>query len=407
MPDYIIGPIAELHTLHGGAGLRRGQALRDTGIVRDAGIAVVDGLVAAVGSSADVLKRFDLPSRLARLVTPGLVDPHTHIVWGGNRADEFLRRSAGESYESIAAAGGGILSTMRATREASVEELTDGIVHRADAMLRKGTTTIEVKASYGLSPDGCEKELNAILAARNQSRARLVATFMGAHAFPPDYLRSDYVSLLCSELIPHAARHGSKPTFCDVFCEVGAFSVEESAAILDAAIASGLRPKIHADEFNELGGVAMAVEKGAASCDHLLVTGGVGRSALATADTAAVLLPGTALYLGKPYADARAMAEAGCAIALGTDFNPGSSMVCSMAFAMGLAVTKMKLSTEEALTAATVNAAAAIDAPAAGRIEAGLPADLCLWPCDSLAEMLWQFTYIEPEAVFVGGSALE
>lgn len=406
MPDYIIGPIAELHTLHGGAGLRRGQALRDTGIVRDAGIAVVDGLVAAVGSSADILKRFDLPSRRARLVTPGLVDPHTHIVWGGNRADEFLRRSSGESYESIAA-GGGILSTMRATREASVEELTAGIIHRADAMVRKGTTTIEVKASYGLSPDGCEKELNAILAARNRSRARLVATFMGAHAFPPDYRRSDYVSLLCSELIPMAANHKANPRFCDVFCEVGAFSVEESAAILDAAMASGLRPKIHADEFNELGGVAMAVEKCAASCDHLLVTGDVGRSALAAAETAAVLLPGTALYLGKPYADARAMADSGCAIALGTDFNPGSSMVCSMPFAMGLAVTKMKLSPEEALSAATVNAAAAIEAPAAGRIEAGLPADLCLWPCDSLAEMLWQFTYIEPGAVFVGGSALE
>jgi imidazolonepropionase len=404
--NFVIAPIGELHTLRGSTGLRRGAQLNDTDVIKNAGIAVVEGNIADIGDADAILTKYDLPSMSARLITPGLVDAHTHIVWGGNRANDFLRRSRGETYLQIAAEDGGILSTSDATRNAEVDTLAQGIVDRANLMLKKGSTTIEVKASYGLSLEGCRKELDAISDATKGTRATLVPTFMGAHALPKATARNDFLALVCDELIPMAAQHSSRPKFCDVFCEVGAFSVEESEAVLKAGIAHGLKPKIHADEFSELGGVQMAVGLRAQSCDHLLATGDLGKRALAESETAAVLMPGTAMYLSKGYTDARGMVDAGCAVALGTDFNPGSSMVPSMAFAMGLAVSKMGLNCEEALSAATVNAAAAIGSNA-GRIDIGQPADFCLWPCDTLAELAWQYVYIEPEMVVVGGHALK
>ncbi|MEO7453428.1 MAG: imidazolonepropionase [Fimbriimonadales bacterium] len=401
MPDYIIGPIAELHSLAGGAGLRRGERMRDTGVVRDVAIAVIDDKVAEIGPAHEIIRRYDLSKNPAGLVTPGLVDAHSHICWAGDRAEEFLRRSRGESYEDIAAAGGGILSTMRATREAKTRDLAQNIGRRAHMMRYTGSTTVEVKASYGLSPDACMRELDAIHIARDLTTTRLVPTFMGAHAFPPDYSKEEYLDLLCDEMIPMAAAHRAMPRFCDVFCEVGAFSVDESERVLRAGLESGLKPKIHADEFNALGGVEMACAMGAVSCDHLLVTTTSGRRALEESATAAVLMPGTAFYLGKPYADARALVDSGCAVALGTDFNPGSSMVRSMALTIGLAVAKQGLTPEEALTAATVNSAAAIDADT-GRIEVGLPADIVAWQCRTLAEFVWQYTYIRAERVYGG-----
>src|SRR5688572_6258640 len=313
MPDYIIGPIAELHTMAGGPGLRRGAKMRDTGVLREAAIAVIEDKVVEVGLAVDVLPKYDLVAQPAGLITPGLIDAHTHICWAGQRADEFLRRAKGESYESIAAKGGGILSTMHSTRNASVEYLAQEIAGRANDMFDAGSTIVEVKASYGLSPEACKRELDAVQIARGQTRAELVATFMGAHAFPPDYSRSDYLDLLCNELVPMAAAHDANPKFCDVFCEAGAFTVGESERVLQAGLKHGLMPKIHADEFNELGGVEMACSLGAISCDHLLITGDAGKRALADANTAAVLMPGTTFYLGKPYADARGLVDAGCA----------------------------------------------------------------------------------------------
>ena len=399
MSDYIIGPITELHTFAGEPGLRRGERMLDTGKMTNAAIAVVDDTIVEIGDADDILRRYDLLKNPAGLVTPGLVDAHSHICWSGDRADEFLRRSRGETYEQIAAEGGGIISTMHATRAATVEQLTHNISGRANAMRDAGSTTVEVKASYGLSPDACRRELDAIDAAREYTRADLVPTFMGAHAFPPDYSREEYLDLLCNEMIPAAATHPVKVKFCDVFCEVGAFSVDESERVLRAGLEHGLRPKIHADEFNALGGVEMACELGAISCDHLLVTNDVGRKALAESDTAAVVMPGTAFYLGKPYADARKLIDSGCGVALGTDFNPGSSMVRSMALTIGLAIAKQGLTPEEAFTAATVNSAAAIGVNA-GRIEPGMRPDVAVWQCNLLAEFAWQFTYIRPERVY-------
>jgi imidazolonepropionase len=400
MPDYIIGPITELHTLAGGPGLRRGGRMLDTGLMRDAAIAIVDDVVVEVGPAGEVIRKYDLSKNPSGLVTPGLVDAHTHICWAGDRADEFLRRSHGEPYQSIAAAGGGILTTMRATREATVHELSQMTSWRAQSMLDfSGSTTIEVKASYGLSNEACKKELDAMLLASANTRANLVPTFMGAHAFPPESSKSEYLDLLCDEMIPMAASHPANARFNDVFCEVGAFSVNEAERVLQAGLNHGLRPKIHADEFNELGGVEMACRLGAISCDHLLVTGDSGKRALAESQTAAVVMPGTAFYLGKPYADARGLIDKGCAVALGTDFNPGSSMVRSMALTMGLSVAKQGLAPEEALTAATVNSAAAIEVDA-GRIEVGMPVSAVAWQCRTLAEFAWQFTFIQPARVY-------
>lgn len=250
MPDYIIGPIVELHTMAGGAGLRRGVLMRDTGVLHNAAIAVIDDKIAEVGNAHEILKKYDLSGSPAELVTPALVDAHTHICWAGDRADEFLRRARGESYQEIAEKGGGILSTMRATRDASVDNLAHKIAARASAMYESGSTTIEVKASYGLSIDACKRELDATLKAQDNTPANLVPTFMGAHAFPPDYSKEEYLDLLCAELIPMAAAHPAKPKFCDVFCEVGAFSVEESERVLQSGLTHGLKPKIHVDEFN-------------------------------------------------------------------------------------------------------------------------------------------------------------
>jgi imidazolonepropionase len=380
--DFVLAPIAELHW--NGAKMA------------DAGIAFADGKIKKIGPAQEIIREYpEVRREPAGLVTPGLVDPHTHIVWGGNRADEFLRRCRGESYQEIAASGGGILSTMRATRSASVEELAAGIISRAKVMLSCGTTTLEVKASYGLSAEGCQKELDAIFIAKKEIPQRLIVTFMGAHAFPPEYSREKYIDILGNELVPMAAEHPVGCAFNDVFCEGGAFSVEESEKVLLAGLENGLRPKAHVDEFEARGGTQMACRLGAVSCDHLLASGPAEIEALAASQTVAVVLPGTAYYLGKPFADARAMLDAGCSVALGTDFNPGSSMVASMAFVMGLGVSKMGMSPEEALTAATAASGQAIGFDPFGA------ADLCEWPCDSLEELIYGHAFVRPSRVLI------
>lgn len=382
--EFLISPIGELRT-----GIGNPQI--------DAAVLVRDGKIAEIGKAADFgTGNFDASGLL---ITSGLVDCHTHLVWGGERSSEFLRRCAGESYQSIAAGGGGILSTMRATRECSVSELVSGILSRCELLLSLGTTTVEIKASYGLSPEASLRELEAIELARKKTPIRIVATFMGAHAFPPEYSRTEYISLLIEKMIPTAS---GRSEFCDVFCEEGAFDVGESRDVLEAGIKYGMTPKLHADEFNSLGGVQLGCELGAASCDHLLVSGESEIAALAASSTVAVVMPGTAFYLDKPYANARKTMDAGCTVALGSDFNPGSSQVPSMAFAMGLGVSKMRLSPEEALHCATVNSSLAIRRTG-GKIEVGADADLCIWHAKNLDHLLYQYAFIRPIHVMVGG----
>lgn len=406
---FVVAPIAELHTLSG-EGPKRGASMRDTGVLHNAGIAIKDEKVIAVGSSQEILKRFSKANTLDAsnsLVTPGLVDCHTHLVWAGDRSGEFIRRCQGESYLDIAESGGGILATAKAVSESSVDSLTHGIIKRSQTCLSYGTTTLEIKASYGLSEEGCKKELDAIADAREFVKQNIVCTFMGAHSFPRNQERLDYLRLLEEKLIPMATHHKAKPHFNDVFCDVGAFTLEESEWVLRAGIKHGLLPKIHADEFETLGGVEMACALGAASCDHLLRSGTKQMAALAASNTVAVTMPGTAFYLRKGFADGRTLIDSDCILALGSDFNPGSSVVASMPFVMGLAVTHMGLLPLEALCAATINSAFAIGLKdGTGTLQQGSPADFCVWPVRNLEELVYEFTYIKPTLTFIRGQSV-
>jgi imidazolonepropionase len=402
----VIAPIGELHTLRGHAP-KRGQSMRETGVLHDAGLAIENEQIIAVGEANEILNRFPKANTLEAshsLVTPGLVDCHTHLVWAGDRSDEFIRRCHGESYLDIAASGGGILATANAVSESSIESLTNGIIKRSKTCLSYGTTTLEIKASYGLSEEGCKKELDAIADARQSIAQNIVCTFMGAHAFPCKKQRLDYLRLLEEKLIPMAATHKAQPAFNDVFCDTGAFTLEEAEWILRAGIKHGLIPKIHADEFETLGGVEMACALGAASCDHLLKSGPKQIAALAASNTVAVTMPGTAFYLQKAFADARKIIDSECILALGTDFNPGSSVIASMPFVMGLAVAHMGMLSTEALSAATINSAFAVGLnDGTGTLQQGSPADICIWPVKKLEELIYEFTHIKPKTTFIRG----
>jgi imidazolonepropionase len=409
----LYGPIRELHTLAGSGTPRRREEMRETGSILSAGIAVHNGRVLDVGSWRTLRRRFRDAQRVpieGELITPGFVDPHTHLIWAGDRSDEFLRRCAGESYQEIAKAGGGIASTMRAVENASVASLTAETASRARLLLELGTTTVEIKASYGSSLESCKRELDALARVRRRTKQRVVLTFMGAHVVPPGWSRSKWIRMLVERLIPLAASHPANVSFQDAFCEEGAFSVSECRRALIAGKRRGLVPKLHCDEFTALGGVEMACELGAASCDHLLVSGKREIAALARSDSMAVVMPGTAFFLNKAYARARGMVDAGCALALGSDFNPGSAMTPSMLFAMGLAVSRMGLTIEEALCAATVNAAHALRGalPAMlGTLMPGAPADFCSWPVGSLKELVYGFTFLRPSGVYVAGQSVQ
>jgi imidazolonepropionase len=421
MEVFLVAPIGELHTLQGPLGPRRGSQMRDTGRQRDAGLLVRGGYVAEVGPARDLIARhpgvFCLGAEKC-LVTPGLIDPHTHLIWAGSRSDEFLMRSSGMTYEEIARKGGGISRTHQFVLNAREEDLVDSLLQRARFVASYGTTTVEIKASYGLTSQGCGKELDALNTARNHLGLRTIITFMGAHAVPPDHSREDFLEALKNEAIPKASEHPSQPQFNDVFCEEGAFNLNETEEILRTGMEWGLTPKVHADEFTVLGGTELACRLKAASADHLLVSGKEQIEALARSSTVAVLLPGVSFYLGKPFAPARQMIDAGCAVALGSDFNPGSSMVASLPLVMGLAVSRMGLSPEEALTAVTVNARSALQPrpdltpragkcllpPTLGMLVPGSPADFCVWEVPTLEDLAYSYSFIQPLVTFVQGA---
>ncbi len=347
----------------------------------DAAVAIEDDRVAAVGPTTTVVR--DYPPENAvheidatgRAVIPGFVDPHTHAVFAGDRSDEFEAKLRGKTYQEIAAEGGGILRTVRATREASEDELIENLTAHLDAMLAYGTTTAEVKSGYGLDVETERRLLEAIERAGANHPVDVVATFMGAHAVPDGRDPDDYVDEVVDEQLPTVADQGVA-RFCDVFCEAGAFTVEQSRRVLEAGIEHGLAPKIHAEEFERLGGAQLAAELGATSADHLLRATDEDVAALVEADVSPVLLPGTAFVLGAEYADARAFLEAGAPVAIATDFNPNCHSR-SMAFAVALACVEMRMTPAEALVAATANAANALDIDdGTGTLQPGTPADL-------------------------------
>jgi imidazolonepropionase len=365
--DLIIYNIGSLFTCAGEAP-RRGAALRELTSIPAAAIASFERSIVYVGPESELNGALtNAPQAVAidargKTVLPGFIDPHTHVVYGGERLGEFRERLAGASYLEIAARGGGILSTVRKTREASLEELVDGSRARLDAALLNGTTTAEAKSGYGLTT---ESELTMLEAIRELHRTHpvdLVPTFLGAHEIPPEYRekRTDYIELLIDDMIPEVGRSGLAE-WCDVFCEVGVYSVEESRRVLTAARDHGMKLRIHADEFADTGGAKLATELGARSADHLIKVSPDGIRALARSDTVATLLPAASFYLKQYYAPARALIEAGAAVALASDMNPGGGHSPSMPFTISLACLAAGMTLEEAVIASTVNAAFAID----------------------------------------------
>ncbi len=379
--DLVIRGIGELVTPLG-QGARRGPAQGEISPLRDAYVLVRDGRIVEVGRGWGSRSAGPTLDAEGRLVTPGLVDPHTHAVFAGNRVQEFLARARGEKYT-----GGGILTTVRATRAASEEELVQLAKPRLLRMLGQGVTTVEIKSGYGLTLEDELKILRVIRRLGEELPITVVPTFMGAHAFPPEVPRDHYVQLLVEEMLPKVAEE-KLARFCDVFCDRGFYTVEEARRILASARDLGLGLKIHADELAYVGGAELAGELSAASAEHLLYVSDEGIEALARAGTVAVLLPGTAFLLDEPYPPARELLEAGVPVALGTDFNPGSCPLASLPFVMSLAVLKLRMSPEEVLTAVTLNAAAALGlAHELGSVEVGKRADLVVWDAGTFAEI--------------------
>lgn len=407
-PDLLIHNLSEVATPEG-ASPRRGDDQRRVLRLRNAEVLCRDGRIAFVGTPEERHRAFgDLPDaeRLdgrGGTLVPGFVDPHTHLPWAGSREEEFAARLAGKTYQEIAAAGGGILSTVAATRRAGEDELAANVRRRLDQMLAWGTTTAEAKSGYGLSRDDELKQLRAVRAASDAHAVDLVPTLMAAHEVPPEWRhdRGRYLDLICEEIVPAAAEQGLA-RFCDVFCEQGVFTPEESRRVLEAGVRHGLAPRLHADEFVDSGGAELAGELGALSADHLIAVSAAGIGALARSGVTAVLLPGTSFFLMKhKYAPARRLVEAGVPVALATDCNPGSCHTESMPMVFVLAVIELGLTIEESLTAATLNSACCLGLGSEiGSIETGKRADLVLLDAPNLLHLAYHFG-INPVAAVV------
>jgi imidazolonepropionase len=384
---------------------RGGQELGQLGLIADGAIAVRDGRVHAVGPSSDLRAAFQARETVdagGRCLTPGFVDPHTHIPWVGNRANEFEQRLAGASYMEIMAAGGGIMSTVRQTRQASLAELVSDNLPRLARMLRYGTTSAEAKTGYGLDTATELKQLAAILALNDRQPVELTPTFLPAHAVPEEFdgRAEAYIDYLIQETLPAGAawmRQHNLTLFADIFCEQGAFDLEQSRRYLTAAKALGYRLKIHADEFVGLGGTKLAVELGAVSADHLVQTPPEDIAALGQGETIAVGLPGTPFGLTRwdapqAYTPAQQILAAGGALALATDCNPGTCWTESMPMVMALACRTMGLTQAQALVAATLNAAYAIGrADQIGSLDPGKQADILLLDVADYRQLGYRF----------------
>lgn len=360
----------------------------DLGIIPDGAILIRSGEILEIGSTPDLMAKYPREEKWdvkGRVLMPGFVDPHTHVIWAGDRSVEFESRLAGKSYLEILEAGGGILSTVRSTREASIFELKEQTRTRIKGMIAYGTTTLEAKSGYGLNIETEHKMLQALLELDNEEAADIVITYLGAHAVPPEYTGdpSGYADVLCRDYLPALANWWPTKTvkplpFVDVFCERGAFDLQQSRQILEAARKNGFPIKIHADEFENLGGAGLAAELGAASADHLVVTSPEDIQALGKSSTVAVALPCTPFGLAEPgYTPAREILKAGGTLAIATDINPGTAWCESMQFAAALACRYMKITPNQAIAAATINAAAAIGMESVvGSLEPGKQADL-------------------------------
>lgn len=407
--DRILIHATPLITMDGPPRARGGAETSTFVAIDDGALALLDGRIAAAGATHEILTAWradDVVDLSGCSVLPGFVDPHTHVLFAGSREREFEMRLAGKSYMEIAAAGGGIASSVRAFRAASDEEILRDTLARCDRMLALGTTTIEAKSGYGLSSEHELRALTLIDRVAETHPIGIVGTFLGAHDVPPEFRndRAAYVRLVCDAMIPQVAS-ATKARFCDVFCEKGAFTPEESRAILTTAMRHGLKPRLHADEFAPSGSSELAGELRAYSADHLMEVTEEGLAALRDGGVIAVLLPATSFSMGKQrYAPARRMAELGIPIALATDCNPGSSMTTSMPFVLTLAALELKMTLPEILHAATVNGAASLDlVDRVGRLAPGLDADLQVLGAPTPAAIIYHLGGTPPRRVMKAG----
>lgn len=401
--------IGQLVTLAGPARPRKGRELSELGIISNAALLIEDGHIVAVGTYQEI-KSKGLPNAVVdakgRCVTPGFVDAHTHMIFAGNRAAEFEQRIAGATYQQIAAAGGGILRTVSLTRAATEDELLASARLHRNWMLRSGTTTAEAKSGYGLDLDTELRMLRAIARLSDEGPMRIVPTLLAAHALPPEFAsrRAEYVQWIVNELIPAAAKTNLAQD-CDVFCDDHAFTVDECRAILLAARNHRLRLRIHADQFRPHTGATLAADLRAVTADHLEAIAPDDIPLLAAAGVQPVLLPGSVFALARTqYPPARAMIEAGLAIVLATDFNPGSSPIPSMPFMLSLACLHMGLSPAEALTAATTNAAHALGLGAQiGSLQPGMQADFLIHEFTDYRELAYYIAADARPRLFLSG----
>lgn len=401
---------SQLVTLAGAQRPRIGAEMRELAIIEDGAMLVCDGRIKQIGTRPKIEPlisgNYEVIDAGKRIVLPGFVDAHTHPVFAGNRADEFELRASGATYQQIAATGGGIRSTVRKTRAASEDELVAAGKRYAEWFLRCGTTTVEAKSGYGLTTGDELKMLRAIRRLNDESPLNYVPTFLGAHIVPDEFKgnRNGYIDLIVEEMLPRVAAE-KLAEFCDVFCEEGAFSVEESRRILLAAKQLGLKLRVHADQLSQGGGPALAAELGAATADHLEQADESAIHNLQSAMVQPVLLPCSVLMIGsQKYANARAMIDAGLAAVLATDFNPGSSPVASMLLALTLASAQMKMTPAEAITAATINAAYSLGlGDEIGSLEPGKRADFVIHDCGDYRELAYFAGLEHPLAVYANG----
>lgn len=416
--DLLIHSASQLLTLT--AGPQRGSQLGDLGIIRDGAIAISGKTILATGTTAELQSNFRSARSIdarGKVVMPGLVDPHTHLLWVGNRAAEFEMRIAGASYMQIMAAGGGIVSTVRQTRAASIHQMMEETLPRLHNMLSHGTTTAEAKTGYGLETQTELRMLEAILRLDESCPIDLIPTFLGAHAIPPEYTDHPeaYANLIGEEMLPDVRswwekNGGNRPLpFVDVFCEEGAFNLAQSRKILEAAKRLGFGLKIHSDEFKSIGGTSLAVELGAVSADHLVRAASADIQALGQSDTVAVALPCTPFGLAEDaYTPARQIIQADGFLALATDLNPGTAWCESMQFAIALACRYMRLTPKQAIAAATINAAFAIrKADQIGSLMPGKQADILILQAPDYRHLGYRFGGNLIDTVIKSGDILE
>lgn len=410
MEKLLIIHANELVTCSGYEGKFGAEAMNDIGVIKDGAVAMENGIITAVGTSQDLMNQINkddyaIIDATGKTVLPGFVDSHTHFIFGGDRADEYDWRLRGLSYVEIMERGGGIINSVTGTEQASLDELVDLGLKRLDSMLAFGVTTVEGKSGYGLYKDTEIKQLRAMVECDEKHEVDVVKTFLGAHSVPQAYKGRGqaFIDYLIEEVMP-LVKEENLAEFCDIFCEKNVFSVEESRNLLAKAKEMGFALKIHADEIVALGGAELAAELEAASADHLLVASDQGIKAMADKKVVATCLPCTAFSLKEPYARARFMVDSGCAVAVATDYNPGSCPTESVPLAIALSTLYMGLTTEETLTALTINGAAALNrADKVGSIDVNKKADVVIHDCPTYKHIPYHIGVSTVELVIKNG----